>query len=149
MKRLGIDVAGTFPAVILIEDARGTLFTTKVPAAPEAPVTGALRGVRRILELSKSRGGEIAFTGHGTTIATNLLIEGKGARAALVTTKGFRDILEIRRVSRHDRADLYDLFFTNPPPLVPRRHRFEADERVLFDGSVLRGLSAAEYERLV
>jgi N-methylhydantoinase A len=149
MKRVGIDVGGTFTDVILVDDATGTLFTTKVPTTPANPVDGALNGVRRILELSKSRGAEITFTGHGTTIATNLLVEGKGARAALVTTEGFRDILEIRRVSRHDRADLYDLFFTNPPPLVPRRHRFEAAERVLFDGAVARPLAASEGDRLV
>src|SRR5579875_3207856 len=128
MKRIGIDVGGTFTDVILIDDATG---------------------VRRILDLASSRGREIGFIGHGSTIATNMLVEGKGARTVLITTKGFRDILEIRRVSRHDRADLYDLFFANPPPLVPRRHRFEAEERILFDGSVDTALSVDEIERLV
>jgi N-methylhydantoinase A len=124
------------------------VFSTKVPTTPANPVEGALTGVRRILELAGAKGHEVSFVGHGTTIATNLLIEGKGARAALVTTRNFRDILEIRRVSRHDRADLYDLFFTNPPPLVPRRHRLEADERVLFDGAVAKALSREECDRL-
>src|SRR5579872_584370 len=148
MKRIGIDVGGTFTDVILIDPARGAVFTTKVPTTPARPVEGALNGVRQILKLAAAKGSEIGFIGHGTTIATNLLVEGKGAPAALVTTKGFRDILEIRRVSRHDRADLYDLFFTSPPPLVPRRHRFEADERTLFDGSIAKTLSDEECERL-
>jgi N-methylhydantoinase A len=149
MKRIGIDVGGTFTDVILIDDANGTVVTTKVPTTPRDPAEGAVNGVRRILELAAARGSEIGFIGHGSTIATNMLVEGKGARAALVTTKGFRDILEIRRVSRHDRADLYDLFFTNPPPLVPGRHRIEADERVLFDGAIGRKLAADETERVV
>jgi len=149
MKRIGIDVGGTFTDVILIDDATGAVFTTKVPTTPRDPADGAVNGVRRILDLASSRGREIGFIGHGSTIATNMLVEGKGARTVLITTKGFRDILEIRRVSRHDRADLYDLFFANPPPLVPRRHRFEAEERILFDGSVDTALSVDEIERLV
>lgn len=149
MKKIGIDVGGTFTDVILMDDATGAVFTAKVPTTPRDPARGAVNGVRRVLELASSQGPEIGFIGHGSTIATNMLVEGKAARAALVTTKGFRDILEIRRVSRHDRADLYDLFFTNPPPLVPRRWRFEADERVLFDGAVETGLSAAETKRII
>jgi N-methylhydantoinase A len=149
MKRIGIDVGGTFTDVILIDDAAGTVFATKVPTTPRNPVEGALNGVRRILELAGCPAAEVGFIGHGTTIATNLLIEGKAAKAVLITTKGFRDILEIRRVSRHDRADLYDLFFTNPAPLVARRDRLEADERVLFDGTVSRALAGDEVDRLV
>lgn len=149
MKRIGIDVGGTFTDVVLIDDATGAIVTTKVPTTPHDPAQGAVNGVRRILDLASSCGAEVGFIGHGSTIATNMLVEGKGARTALITTKGFRDILEIRRVSRHDRADLYDLFFTNPPPLVSRRQRLEADERVLFDGTVESKLTPAEVERLV
>lgn len=148
MKRIGIDVGGTFTDVILVDHATGTVFTTKVPTTPRNPIDGALHGVRRILEIAAAKGSDIGFIGHGTTVATNLLVEGKGATAALVTTKGFRDVLEIRRASRHDRADLYDLFFSNPPPLVPRRHRFEVDERVFFDGKVAKSLIAEECERV-
>ncbi len=86
--------------------------------------------------MSKTAPANVGFIGHGTTIATNMVIEGKGAKTALVTTKGFRDVLEIRRAWRHDRADLYDLFFENPPDLVPRALRREVRERVLFDGAV-------------
>ncbi len=144
MRKVGIDVGGTFTDVVLIDEASGRLWATKVPTTPADPSTGASDGVKRILELSGLTGPEIDFIGHGTTIATNMLIEGKGARVALLTTKGFRDILEIRRGSRHDRADLYDLFFANPPSIVPRRLRRELHERILYDGTVERALSVDE-----
>jgi N-methylhydantoinase A len=141
MKRIGIDVGGTFTDVVLIDDESGAVWATKVPTTPVDPVNGALNGIDRILALSGASRSEISRIGHGTTIATNLIVEGKGAKTALVTTQGFRDILEIRRVSRHDRADLYDLFFENPPPLVPRYLRREVNERVLFDGQIQRELA--------
>jgi N-methylhydantoinase A len=144
MRKVGIDVGGTFTDVVLIDEASGRLWATKVPTTPADPSIGASDGVKRILELSGLTGPEIDFIGHGTTIATNMLIEGKGARVALLTTKGFRDILEIRRGSRHDRADLYDLFFANPPSIVPRRLRREVHERILYDGTVERALSVDE-----
>ncbi len=147
MRKVGIDVGGTFTDVVLIDEASGRLWATKVPTTPADPSIGASDGVRRILELSGLAGPDIDFIGHGTTIATNMLIEGKGARVALLTTKGFRDILEIRRGSRHDRADLYDLFFANPPAIVPRRLRRELHERVLYDGTVERALSVDEVRR--
>jgi len=141
MKRIGIDVGGTFTDVVLVDDESGDVWFTKVPTTPAEPVRGTLNGIARILELSGAARGDVSRIGHGTTIATNLIVEGKGAKTALVTTKGFRDILEIRRVSRHDRADLYDLFFENPAPLVPRRLRHEVAERMRFDGSVIEALT--------
>jgi N-methylhydantoinase A len=136
MRRIGIDVGGTFTDVVLVDDATGKIWSTKVPTTPKDRVVGAIDGFRRILHLSGSSSAEVAFIGHGTTMATNMVVEGKGASTALVTTRGFRDILELRRVSRHDRADLYDLLFENPRPLVPRRWRLEVTERMTFDGSV-------------
>jgi len=147
MRKVGIDVGGTFTDVVLIDEASGQMWSTKVPTTPADPSKGAAEGVARILKLSGLAGPDIDFIGHGTTIATNMLIEGKGARVALLTTKGFRDILEIRRGSRHDRADLYDLFFANPPSIVPRRFRREVHERVLYDGTVERALSLDEVRR--
>jgi N-methylhydantoinase A len=143
MIRLGIDVGGTFTDVILFDGASGRIETAKVATTPDDPSVGAAAGVHRTLVQAGFDGNNVAFVGHGTTIATNLLIEGKGARTALLTTRGFRDILEIRRLSRHDRADLYDLFFTNPAPLVPRRLCHELDERILYDGSVEHALDPA------
>ena len=121
MKRLGIDVGGTFTDVVLVDDEAGRHWSVKVPTTPRDRVVGAIEGFSRILELSGTTSGEIDFIGHGTTMATNMVVEHKGAPTALITTKGFRDILEIRRVSRHDRADLYDLQFDAPKPLVQRR----------------------------
>ncbi len=149
MIRLGIDVGGTFTDVILIDDASGRIETAKVATTPADPSIGAADGVHRILEQAGFGGDKVAFVGHGTTIATNLIIEGKGAPTALLTTRGFRDILEIRRLSRHDRADLYDLFFANPTPLVPRRLCRELDERVLYDGTVERPLDRAHLDAAI
>ena len=149
MKRVGIDVGGTFTDVILTDGDSGGIWIAKVPTTPEDLVVGALNGIRKIVETSGTAPGDIGFVGHGTTIATNLIVEGKGAPAALVTTEGFRDILEIRRVSRHDRADLYDLFFDNPEPLVPREYRYEVAERICYDGTVETSLDSARVDELV
>jgi len=149
MRRIGIDVGGTFTDVVLLDAADGGVWTAKVMTTPEDPVRGALNGIRQVIAQSRTRAEEVEFVGHGTTIATNLIVEGKGAPTALVTTEGFRDILEIRRSSRHDRADLYDLHFDNPPPLVPRRFRFEAAERVLHDGRIEKPLTEEEIDRLI
>ncbi len=136
MNRIGIDVGGTFTDVVLVDDAAGWIWSTKVPTTPADRVVGAMHGFARILELSGRAAADIGFIGHGTTMATNMIVEHKGARTALVTTAGFRDVLELRRVSRHDRADLYDLQFDNPRPLVERRWRLEVPERMRHDGSV-------------
>ncbi|MEJ8574991.1 hydantoinase/oxoprolinase family protein [Microbaculum marinum] len=143
MRRLGIDVGGTFTDVVLLDDQSGEVWSTKVPTTPSDPAVGALNGLRTILEISGSQADAVGFVGHGTTIATNMIIEGKGARTGLITTRGFRDILEIRRAWRHDRADLYDLFFEAPPQLVPRYLRREVDERIRYDGAVERELDEA------
>jgi N-methylhydantoinase A len=148
MLKIGIDVGGTFTDVVLVNTQTGTTSIAKVPSTPESPVKGALAGIRRVLEISRSKPEQVAFIGHGTTIATNLIVEGKGAPTALVATKGFRDLIEFRRSARHDRADLYDLHFVSPPPLVPRRRRFEADERVKADRSIERRLEQSEIDRL-
>jgi len=143
MKRVGIDVGGTFTDVVLVDDADGRVWSAKVPTTPRDRVLGAVEGFQRILALSGVASCEVGFLGHGTTMATNMVVEGKGAPVALITTKGFRDILELRRVSRHDRADLYDLMFRNPRPLVPRRWRLEVAERIRADGGVEERLDEA------
>lgn len=136
MNRIGIDVGGTFTDVVLVDDASGDIWSTKVPTTPSNRVIGAMSGFRKILELSGRSSGDVGFIGHGTTMATNMIVEGTGAHTALVTTRGFRDVLELRRISRHDRADLYDLQFEDPKPLVQRRWRLEVNERLRHDGSV-------------
>lgn len=136
MQRIGVDVGGTFTDVILINTASGEVSAIKVPTTPQDPSVGVVNGIRAAMKEGGIAGPEVGFIGHGTTIATNLLVEGKGAKVGLLTTRGFRDILEIRRGARHDRADLYDMFFEEPQPLVRRRLRREVDERILYDGQV-------------
>ncbi len=136
MNRIGIDVGGTFTDIVMVDDVSGKIWSAKVPTTPADRVVGAMHGFHKILELSGKLSKDVGFIGHGTTMATNMIVEGRGAKTALITTKGFRDVLEIRRVSRHDRADLYDLQFENPKPLVERRWRLEIDERLRADGSV-------------
>jgi N-methylhydantoinase A len=148
MRRVGIDVGGTFTDVVLIDDAVDQHWSIKVPTTPKDRVIGAIEGFKAILDISNYKSGEIDFVGHGTTMATNMVVEHKGARTALVTTKGFRDILEIRRVSRHDRADLYDLQFEAPRELVERRWRLELDERLDAKGQIVTPLDEREVEAL-
>jgi N-methylhydantoinase A len=142
LKRIGIDVGGTFTDVVLLEED-GRVHTTKVPTTPANRVLGAIAGFRRILEIAGCAPGDIGFIGHGSTMATNMVVEGTGAPTALLATQGFRDLLELRRIARHDRADLYDLQFDNPHPLVPRRWRYEVPERLDWRGGVERPLDEA------
>jgi N-methylhydantoinase A len=147
MSRLGVDVGGTFTDVILVNQAQQRVWAVKVPTTPDDPSLGVVNGIRAVLEESGQSGEDIAFIGHGTTIATNLLVEGKGAKTGLITTRGFRDVLEIRRSSRHDRADLYDMFFDNPRALVPRMWRREVSARSRFDGAELAPLDTVELKK--
>jgi N-methylhydantoinase A len=135
--RLGVDVGGTFTDVALWDEAWGRLTALKLPSVPADPAEGILAGIRAILERDGVRPEALGFVAHGTTVATNALLEGKGARTALVTTRGFRDLLEI---ARQKRPDLYDLQADTPPPLVPRDLRWEVRERLSAEGAVLRVL---------
>ena len=147
LKRIGIDVGGTFTDVVLIEED-GRVHTTKVPTTPADRVVGAMAGFRRILEVAGCGPGDIGFVGHGSTMATNMVVEGTGAPTALLATHGFRDLLELRRIARHDRADLYDLQFDNPKPLVPRRWRFEVPERMDWRGKVREAIDLDAVRRI-
>lgn len=142
MKRIGIDVGGTFTDVVLLDEI-GQVHTAKVPTTPQDRVIGAINGFRRILEVAGCAPGDVGFIGHGSTMATNMVVEGTGAPTALIATQGFRDLLELRRIARHDRADLYDLQFDNPKPLVPRRWRYEVPERLDWRGQVEQPLDEA------
>ncbi|KND58671.1 N-methylhydantoinase A [Candidatus Paraburkholderia schumanniana] len=148
LKRIGINVGGTFTDVVMVDDQTGQIWSTKVPMTPKDRVVGTIEGFRKILELSGTQSADVSFLGHGTTMATNMVVEGTGAKTALVTTRGFCDVLELRRVSRHDRADLYDLLFDNPRPLVERRWRLEVNERLRYDGRVEVPLDQSDLEAL-
>lgn len=142
--RIGADVGGTFTDVVLTDGA-GRIWTHKLPSTPPDFEQAALAGIRRTLSRSGAAGGDVGLVSHGTTVATNAVLEGRGARTALITTAGFRDVLELRRIRA---PQLYDLFFEKPPALIERRLRFEIGERVTASGEVLRGVREEELERI-
>jgi N-methylhydantoinase A/oxoprolinase/acetone carboxylase beta subunit len=148
--RVGIDIGGTFTDLIMVDPRTGERFISKVLTTPKDPSVGALQGLRELLEGRGLGGAEVSHVIHGTTLVTNALIERKGARTGLVTTRGFRDVLEMGREKRYD---IYDLFLEMPEPLVPRPLRVEVSERLLADGSVHTPLDEADaraaVERLV
>src|SRR5437870_11286875 len=134
--RIGVDVGGTFTDVILQQpDGRTTIRKLlSTPPNYDAAVVEAVAG------LTGGANG-VAAVVHGTTVATNAVLERRGALTALVTTAGFRDVLELRRLRI---PHMYDPFWRKPDPLVPRRLRFELNERTAADGSELRPVSDAE-----
>ena len=140
--RVGIDIGGTFTDLAALDLESGELYLHKVPSTPANLAEGAAAGLRALGERMPLDG--IGFLAHGTTAGTNALIEGTGARTGLIATKGFRDLLEI---ARQQRPSLYDLRARKPRPLSPRRWRREVQERVRFDGAVMRPLDTAEVER--
>jgi N-methylhydantoinase A len=119
--RLGVDVGGTFTDLVALSE--GDLITAKVPSTPRDQSVGVMNAVN----VSEVEAGVVAALAHGMTVATNALLERRGARMALVTTEGFRDVLEI---ARQNRPSLYDLSQDRPPPLVPRELRFTVAERM-------------------
>ena len=140
--RVGVDVGGTFTDVVA-RDASGRLRELKVPTTPDNPAIGVMNGVAA-LALGPHA---LAAMAHGTTAVTNAIVEGRIATVGLVTTRGFRDVLEI---GRQNRASLYELIAPGKPePLVPRRLRLEVAERVSVDGTVLQGLDPAELPALI
>ena len=135
--RLGFDIGGTFTDFVLSDPATGALRLHKRLTTPEDPAVGALAGLRQILDEADASFGAVAEIVHGTTLVTNAVIERKGARLGLLTTAGFRDVLE---AGTEQRYDIYDLFLTYPDPLVQRRHRLEVVERIDRDGQVVTAL---------
>ncbi|MCC7429026.1 MAG: hydantoinase/oxoprolinase family protein [Alphaproteobacteria bacterium] len=143
--RIGIDIGGTFTDFVAVDDRSGRIFTEKVLTTPHDPAEAVLRGLDLMFAAHGFEASTIAAVIHGTTLVANALIERKGAVTALVTTAGFRDALEIRREWRYD---AYDLFFTLPAPLVPRRLRFEVPERLGADGSLVVPFDTTAAERV-
>ena len=144
--RLGIDVGGTFTDLVLYDDVSAALSIEKVPSVPADPADGIVQGIVRLLRATGVAPAAVGYVAHGTTAATNALLERKGARTALVTTKGFRDLLEI---ARQKRPALYDLHARKPVALVSRHRRYEVPERVMADGRVRTPLDLEEVERVL
>ncbi len=134
---VGVDVGGTFTDVVVYDETAGTLEVGKAPTHPADPSVGFLNAFAK-LRLDLARTGRVV---HGTTIGTNAILERKGATVGLLTTRGFRDTLEIARTNR---TTLYDIRALKPAPLARRQHIVEVDERLAADGSVVRPLDEAE-----
>src|SRR5437879_7434743 len=136
MIRVGIDIGGTFTDLVAA-DEKHSLWKIKVLTTPTYPSIVALSEVRRLLEKEGVDPRLVRVVTHATTLASNALLTGNIPKTALVTTSGFRDVLEI---GRQNRPELYNLQVERLPPLVPRRYRFEVRERILHDGRVLEPL---------
>ncbi len=148
MYRIGIDVGGTFTDVVLVDEETGSTGVAKVLNEPGRKAETVVRGVLKVLQDAGASPEHVSFIGHGTTIATNAVLERKGARVALVTNKGFRDVLEIGRFSRPPEL-IYRVQDDKPPPLVPRHLRFEIDCRLDSGARELRSVQKAELDRIV
>jgi len=142
--RLGVDIGGTFTDVALEIGERR--FTGKILTTPHAPEEGVLAALRSVTAEAGVTPGEVGVIIHGTTLATNALIERKGARTALLTTEGFRDVVEIRHENRFEQ---YDVNIDLPPPLVPRRLRLPVRERIDAQGEVLLPLDESSVARAI
>jgi N-methylhydantoinase A len=148
--RLGCDIGGTFTDFVLLDDRTGDLHIHKCLTTPQDPSDAVEQGIRALAARLPGMVDKLDEVIHGTTLVINSIIERKGARTGLITTKGFRDVLELGREIRYAP---YDVFAEFPKPLVPRRLRLEVDERVRSDGTVVKALDPAEaravIERLV
>jgi N-methylhydantoinase A/oxoprolinase/acetone carboxylase beta subunit len=139
---LGVDVGGTFTDAVLVAGER--LHTAKAPSTPRDQSEGVLDAVRAALEAAGAQPSDVEILAHGMTVATNALLEGKGARTALVATEGFCDLVELGRQARRE---LYRLCAAHPAPLVPPERRFPAPER-MGPGGVLRELAGEAASQL-
>ena len=143
---VGVDVGGTFTDFYAQNDATGEVWLHKRASTPDDPGRAIVEGIETFAGETGRSGGEVRRLAHGTTVGTNALIQRQGGRVALLTTRGFRDLLEI---GRQIRPHMYDLYADFPSPLVPRERRFELSERILADGSVHRSIDAADLAEAV
>lgn len=143
---LGFDIGGTFTDFALLDPSTNKLTVHKVLTTPHDPARGALAGIREFLESERSTHGDLANITHATTLVANTLLQHTGARVGLITTRGFRDILEMRTEQRYD---IYDLFLRYPEPLSPRYLRRGVSERVDRDGRLLRNVDTAEIRAVI
>src|SRR5881409_2246140 len=138
--RLGVDIGGTFTDLVVIDETTATAHVGKVLTNPKDVAHGVEEGIHALLDEAGVSSSEVRAVVHGTTLATNALIERKGARTALLTTEGFRDSVEI---AWEHRFEQYDLEMERPEPLVPRHWRLGVPERIAADGEVLLPLDEA------
>lgn len=143
---IGVDVGGTFTDFYAVNRETAQVVVRKTPSTPHNPAEAILEGLDALSRANGIRADEITRLAHGTTVATNALIQRKGAPLALITTEGFRDLLEI---GRQIRPKMYDLKADAPPPLVPRKHRFEVRERMMADGTPRIDLEDAAIDAVI
>jgi N-methylhydantoinase A len=144
--RIGIDIGGTFTDLQILDEASGALYSLKTPTTPDDPSIGLMTGIVEAADRFGFGLDEIGFLLHGTTIATNAVLERKLPRGALVTTAGFEDVIEI---GRHNRRDVYGLRPSPPPVLIPRDRRLGIAERVTASGAVEQALAAPAIAALI
>jgi N-methylhydantoinase A len=142
MLRIGVDVGGSFTDFVLVDTLKAEFRFFKVSSTPHDPSIAIAEGVKEMLRLFEADPSEVGFFGHGTTVATNMIIERRGVATGLLTTRGFRDVLAI---GRQTRPALFDYSVTKPPALVDRHRRVEVDERVTATGEVA---SAPDIEQM-
>ncbi len=144
--RIGVDIGGTFTDVVLVDERRGGIGVVKVPTTPRDFCRGVVEALGAATRERGVAAAEVTWLAHATTVVTNALLEGRGARTALITTRGLRDVLELRRSAR---ASLYDLFQDGPAVLVSRHLRLEVTERVDAQGAVVEPLRVEEIDHAV
>jgi N-methylhydantoinase A len=141
MYQIGIDTGGTFTDFVLMDEETGELFTYKELSTPEDPSIAVMNGMRTAETQYGISASQVNRIVYGTTVATNAILERKGAKTGLLTTKGFRDVLEIRRQWR---PKLFDLYYIKPDPLVPRYLRLEVEERIDAKGKIVKDVHSEE-----
>jgi N-methylhydantoinase A len=146
MIRVAFDIGGTFTDFILHDSASGATLSLKVPTTQRDPSKAVIAGLQQLLQTAGVRGEQVSMVLHATTVATNAVLERKGAETGLITTDGFRDVLIIGRQKRYE---TYDLYIDKPEPLVRRRHIAEVVERVGADGSVVTPLDEKSIDRAI
>lgn len=144
--RIAVDTGGTFTDLCLMDDENGRLAVAKVASTPPDPAEGVINGVRKLMSMAGLQAAEIGFFLHGTTVATNALLEGKGALTGLITTEGFEDVLLI---GRQNRPRLYDFWARRPRPIVPRSLCYGVPERTLHTGEILRALDETRVREII
>ncbi len=144
--RLGVDTGGTFTDLCVYDESEHKITVAKVPSTPADPSQAVISGLQNLIKNRSVSPHLISFLIHGTTVATNALLEGKGAPTALITTEGFEDVILIGRQSR---PKLYDFWAQRPTPIVPRSLCYGAQERILYTGEILRPLDKSQIEAIV
>lgn len=143
---VGVDVGGTFTDVTMVDSLSGNIENHKLPSTPQDPSKAIMTGIRDLLDQHNIPNEQVTYLAHGTTVATNALIERKGAETALIVTEGFKDLLEI---ARQTRPSLYDLFQEKPNPMISGELRFEVEERMYSNGTVRTPINREQLGKII